>query len=627
MEKNLMLDVKKIKYRKSISRRLIFYIVAFSSVITLMITAYQLVQDYFYGVGEIKDQMQQIEALSMSGLTHSLWNLYDVQIKNQLNDLIQLPNLHYLEIRFNKDIIASVGEDSHERTLSQVIPMFYQQYNENIFIGELYIVASLDEVYNSIYDKALVILISNAIKTTLVSTFIFFLFQYIVTRHLIAISEYLQRLSPENMNKRLSLKRKFCHDELNQVVSSINELSKNLQEKTVSKQYVEAIISSVNNSLIVVDSEHTIKKINYATCALLGYEENELIGKNVFDFLSHDRKHTFNNQEYQSKEIECTYLTKSGVKVPVLLSLSQFTTEPNNTTGYVLIARDITEQKLSEAKLLDYNEKLTSSNHELKLLQEQLIHSAKMVSIGQVTSGLAHEINQPLGSIQLNTELIYSIVQEDGSITKNDIDPIYKKVSKQINRITKIIQHLKIFTRDDTVTELEKTNFITLIDESLVLFSQGFSLNKINLVKNFEKKIPHIECNKIHIEQLITNILSNAEHALEGTNNKTIIIRLYMKESYLCMEIEDNGHGISPENLSKIFDPFFTTKQVGKGTGLGMSISYGIAQSHNGTLTVRSLLGSGTCFTLSLPIKQVDKKEISQKSILQEYSNEGAINR
>ncbi|MCG7495651.1 ATP-binding protein [Vibrio sp. Of7-15] len=622
-----MLDVKKIKYRKSISRRLIFYIVAFSSVITLMITAYQLVQDYFYGVGEIKDQMQQIEALSMSGLTHSLWNLYDVQIKNQLNDLIQLPNLHYLEIRFNKDIIASVGEDSHERTLSQVIPMFYQQYNENIFIGELYIVASLDEVYNSIYDKALVILISNAIKTTLVSTFIFFLFQYIVTRHLIAISEYLQRLSPENMNKRLSLKRKFCHDELNQVVSSINELSKNLQEKTVSKQYVEAIISSVNNSLIVVDSEHTIKKINYATCALLGYEENELIGKNVFDFLSHDRKHTFNNQEYQSKEIECTYLTKSGVKVPVLLSLSQFTTEPNNTTGYVLIARDITEQKLSEAKLLDYNEKLTSSNHELKLLQEQLIHSAKMVSIGQVTSGLAHEINQPLGSIQLNTELIYSIVQEDGSITKNDIDPIYKKVSKQINRITKIIQHLKIFTRDDTVTELEKTNFITLIDESLVLFSQGFSLNKINLVKNFEKKIPHIECNKIHIEQLITNILSNAEHALEGTNNKTIIIRLYMKESYLCMEIEDNGHGISPENLSKIFDPFFTTKQVGKGTGLGMSISYGIAQSHNGTLTVRSLLGSGTCFTLSLPIKQVDKKEISQKSILQEYSNEGAINR
>lgn len=627
MGKSLMLDVKPIKYRKSISRRLIFNIVAFSSIITLVITAYQLVQDYLYGVGEIKDQMQQIEALSMSGLTHSLWNLYDIQIKNQLNDLIQLPNLHYLEIRFNNDIIASVGKDSHERTLSQVIPMFYQQNNESIFIGELYIVASLDEVYNSIYDKALVILISNAIKTTLVSTFIFFLFQYIVTRHLIAISEYLQRLSPEDMNKRLSLKRKFCHDELNQVVSSINELSNNLKEKTVSKQYVEAIISSVNSSLIVIDSEHTIKKSNYATYKLLGYEENELLGKNIFDILSNDRINTFNNQEDQLQEIESTYFTKSGVEIPILLSLSQFTTETNNTIGYVIIARDITEQKLSEAKLLDYNEKLTSSNRELKLLQEQLIHSAKMVSIGQVTSGLAHEINQPLGSIQLNTELIYSIVTEDGSITKKDMDPIYQKVSNQISRITKIIQHLKIFSRDDAVTELEETNFINLIDESLVLFSQGFNLNKINLVKDFENNIPNVECNKIHIEQIITNILTNAEHALEGTNNKIITIRLYMQDNYLFMEIEDNGHGISPENLCKVFDPFFTTKQVGRGTGLGMSISYGIAQSHNGELIVKSSIGEGACFTLSLPIKQVDVKGIPKKSILQEYSNEGAINR
>lgn len=268
-----MLDVKPIKYKKSISRRLIFNIVAFSSIITLVITAYQLGQEYLYGVNEIKDQMHQIEALSMSGLTYSLWNLYDVQIKNQLNDLIQLPNLHYLEIRFNENIIASVGENNNERTLTQIIPMIYEQNNKKVFIGELYIVATLDEVYSSIYDKTLVILISNTIKTALVSTFVFFLFQYIVTRHLIAISEYLYNFSPENMNNKLSLKRSFCNDELNQVVSSINELSTNLKEKTVSKQYVEAIISSVSNSLIVIDSNNIIRRANHATYTLLDYDE------------------------------------------------------------------------------------------------------------------------------------------------------------------------------------------------------------------------------------------------------------------------------------------------------------------------------------------------------------------
>lgn len=622
-----MLDVKPIKYKISISRRLIFNIVAFSSIITLVITAYQLGQEYLYGVNEIKDQMHQIEALSMSGLTHSLWNLYDVQIKNQLNDLIQLPNLHYLEIRFNENIIASVGKNNNERTLTQIIPMIYEQNNKKVFIGELYIVATLDEVYSSIYDKTLVILISNTIKTTLVSTFIFFLFQYIVTRHLISISEYLYDFSPENINHKLSLKRKFCNDELNQVVTSINELSTNLKEKTVSKQYVEAIISSVSNSLIVIDSNNIIRRANHATYTLLDYDEKELIGKNIFEILDSKLINIFNEKETHKNDIESIFLSKTKNKIPIVFSLSQFTTQENKNREFVLIARDITEQKLSEEKLLDYNEKLSKSNRELKLLQEQLIHSAKMVSIGQVTSGLAHEINQPLGSIQLNTELIYSIVAEDGSITKNDIDPIYKKVSNQINRITKIIQHLRIFSRDDAVTELEETNFISLIDESLVLFSQGFSLNKIHLIRDFDSNIPCIECNKIHIEQIITNILTNAEHALEGTNQKVITIKLYIKESYLFMEIEDNGHGIPPENVSKVFDPFFTTKQVGRGTGLGMSISYGIAQSHNGQLTVNSAIGEGTCFTLSLPIKQRNKEHIPKDSILQEYSNEGAINR
>ncbi len=621
-----MRAAKKIKYRQSISRRLIFYIVAFSSLITLLITAYQLLQEYLYGVHQVEDQIAQVEALSLPGLTNSLWNLYDQQIQTQLNDLIQRPDLRYLEISSNGEVVASVGTMTSENTISRKIPMIYYREDEVNFIGELFVVATLEGVYLNIYDKTLVILISNAVKTTLVSVFIFFIFQFIVTRHLVTISEYLRKLSPDHPDRKLSLNRRPREDELSQVVTTINEMGINLNEKTVSKKYVETIISSMTNSLIIINPDTTIKQTNEATKSLLGYEEQELIGKSIKILLNNEQD-LFGGKgvedlvkRKESRDTETTYLSKDGKKIPVLLSASALASESEGLQGYVCIAIDITERKQAEKELCEYNSKLAASNQALQVAQEQLIHSAKMASIGQVTAGLAHEINQPLGAIQLNTELVHTITTEENYIHKDELAPIYNKIHHQINRIGKIVQHLRVFSRDDKLLEFEETDIISIIEDSLVLFSHSFRLNKIHLVKEFSASIPKIECSKIHIEQVLTNLLTNAEHALTDSIKKIITLRVCQIDNYLVIEIEDTGYGITEENMNKIFDPFFTTKQVGEGTGLGMSISYGIIQSHKGSLTVKSKVGKGTSFTLSLPIRQNQLANTDEPAKLAEAS-------
>jgi signal transduction histidine kinase len=217
-----------IKFTRGISRRLIIYIVSFSSLVTLIITALQLYDEYVDGVDNVKAQIAQVETLSLPGLTENLWNLYEDQIQIQLDGLMQHPDLLYLEIRSKGKSVALSGTVSVENTISQILPIRYRRDGEIIQIGELLIVASLERVHRNIMKRIIFILLSNASKTALVSVFIFVIFQFLVTRHLVSICEHLQRLSPDHFGKKLSLNRRPAEDELQQVVTAINQMESNL---------------------------------------------------------------------------------------------------------------------------------------------------------------------------------------------------------------------------------------------------------------------------------------------------------------------------------------------------------------------------------------------------------------
>lgn len=267
-------------------------------------------------------------------------------------------------------------------------------------------------------------------------------------------------------------------------------------------------------------------------------------------------------------------------------------------TNKILLEKN---QELDQSKQTadEKNVQLAQLNKTLKETQAQLIQSEKLASIGGLAAGIAHELNQPLGVISLQAEL--SLVQlKDGHM--QNIDQSLHQILNQVERATKIIDHLRIFGRDAWDVPKEPCDLTQLIADSLTLFREPFRLNNITLVEDLEKDVPPIKCNVIQLEQVITNLLSNAKDAVECSKEKLIVIRARRVADSVVIEVEDSGSGIPSKVQEKIFDPFYTTKEVGKGTGLGLSICYSIIKDHKGTLNVDSTIGKGARFVLTLPL-------------------------
>ena len=239
---------------------------------------------------------------------------------------------------------------------------------------------------------------------------------------------------------------------------------------------------------------------------------------------------------------------------------------------------------------------------QLTVAQAMLVQSAKLAAIGQIASGLAHEINQPLGEIKVRADFTKLILEQEQDINREKVSDNLNAISAGIDRATKIIKHLKIFSRQDRLSEYEKVDINWLVNESFVLMHEAMQLERIDVQKELAESLPQVSCDYIRIEQVITNLISNAKDALQMSDVKQLVVRSYRRGNNIFIEVKDSGKGIPRAIIGKIFDPFFTTKPVGQGTGLGLSISYGIIQEHNGTLAVNSKEGEGTCFTISLPI-------------------------
>ena len=234
--------------------------------------------------------------------------------------------------------------------------------------------------------------------------------------------------------------------------------------------------------------------------------------------------------------------------------------------------------------------------------QAQLLQSAELASLGEISAGLAHELNQPLSILRLRLDMARQMI-EDGNEVSSDqqLKDIGAMVS-QIDRATKIISHLKVFSRQGEPGTYEATDINWLLDESLTLIRDSLRIAGIDVTKDDAQGLPKVPCNFIGIEQVLTNLISNSRNALEGRERKQIVLRSYRRNEFICIDVVDTGWGISEEDLPKVFDPFFTTNSVGHGTGLGMSISHGIIQEHEGTLRATSTPGRGTTFTVSLPL-------------------------
>jgi two-component system NtrC family sensor kinase len=294
------------------------------------------------------------------------------------------------------------------------------------------------------------------------------------------------------------------------------------------------------------------------------------------------------------------------------------------------LAKAREELRKANLSLESTNEALQATVANLKAAQEQLVQAEKMASLGQLTAGIAHEINNPINFVTANIQPLKDdmadiikfidyyeeIIKKKGlenefseieknrqganvELTKKEINNLLKGIEDGAKRTSEIVKGLRNFSRLDR-NVFRKANMNECLESTLTLLHSSYK-NRIEIIKQYGD-LPEIDCFPGQINQVFMNILSNAIQAISAEGK--IFIQTWHDGSNVKISIKDTGAGMTDEVRKKIFDPFFTTKDVGKGTGLGLSISFGIIQKHNGEIEVFSKPGNGTEFVIRIPIIQ-----------------------
>ena len=290
---------------------------------------------------------------------------------------------------------------------------------------------------------------------------------------------------------------------------------------------------------------------------------------------------------------------------------------------------------MSETELISLqraNQELRALNESLRSAQAQLLQSERLASIGQLAAGVAHEINNPIGYVCSNFgtleaylarlfEMLDAYEEAEETLAgsdiadrlatlrarveldylKHDIPQLMSESKEGLSRVRKIVQDLKEFSRVDNHEEWTWASLHHGIDSTLNIVA-----NEIKYRADVRREygdLPDIECLPSELNQVFLNLLVNAAQAI-GPERGLIVVRSDDAGDEVWVEVEDDGSGIAPEHLARVFDPFFTTKPVGRGTGLGLSLSYGIVQKHHGRIDVRSEPGRGSCFRVTLPVRR-----------------------
>jgi two-component system NtrC family sensor kinase len=279
------------------------------------------------------------------------------------------------------------------------------------------------------------------------------------------------------------------------------------------------------------------------------------------------------------------------------------------------------------------NVELIRRKAELEHLQTQLVHSEKMASLGQLSAGIAHELNNPAGFIYGNMDILRQYLSQlenlfnaydkvalcgDDALLINalkervgyeriraDLNSILSDCHEGAQRICAVVQNLRLFSRLDEA-ELKQVDIHDGLDSTVRLLSQYFGAGRIELRRDYGN-LPLIGCYAGQLNQVWMNLLVNAAQALDGTGEVRISTRV--ADDSVVVALSDTGCGIPENQISKIFDPFFSTKPIGEGTGLGLSISHGIIERHGGMITVDSEVGVGTTFTVTIPITATERPQ------------------
>ncbi|PKB78134.1 MAG: hypothetical protein BZY88_19870 [SAR202 cluster bacterium Io17-Chloro-G9] len=363
------------------------------------------------------------------------------------------------------------------------------------------------------------------------------------------------------------------------------------------RQLAQAL-EGIGDAVIFSDLKGNIRFTNHAFEDIFGYTAEDVLGCPVNEIIPGVKPSLDTGWGNAEAPIlgawrgESTQFRKDGEEFHVNLTVTEVKAVAGNAIGVIVVAQDVTPRIVAEEERME--------------LEMRALAQSKLATLGEVATGVAHEINQPLTYI--NTMI--QAFQEDLSLNDLDHEQMSRRLSesrRQVDRITNIVEHLRIFGRTDN-SEMEPLNLEKVLDNTMLLLKERIMARNIDLSLRVDAGLPLVTGNASQLEQVFINLFQNSLDALaERHDDAQIRVTLSPVNDGTTADMMffDNGVGIAPDVLPKIYDPFFTTKGVGQGTGLGLSIAYGIVRDHRGTITCESTQGEGTTVTIRLPSEGV----------------------
>lgn len=359
--------------------------------------------------------------------------------------------------------------------------------------------------------------------------------------------------------------------------SELRQIGAELKKADARGKLLAAAVEQADDLILIVSHDLRVEHANGAFCRALGYELSELVGTDGRELLAEESHAQIGDMIERVRETGVwrgTYVRrrKDGTTFPCSTAVVPLMTR-GEVTHFVRVERDISEESR---------------------LRDQLIHSERLSAVGQLVSGVAHELNNPLQSILGFTELL--IETEQRQQNRRDLE----QIRAEAVRAGKIVRNLLAFVRRSS-SERGMQHVNDLARATLALRSYEFSTSNIALDEQYADGVPPVWVNREEIQQVILNLILNAEHAMRTAHGRGhLTVRTAVVDSNVVVEVRDDGPGIPAKLAGRVFEPFFSTKGVGEGTGLGLSIALGIAEAHGGMLALVPT-SSGACFRLTIP--------------------------
>jgi len=596
-------------------------------------TLIQLYGDYQDEVNAVNIRYKELQSVHVESLTINLWELNEHQLNLHLEGLVKLPDISFVRVS------STAGHQSWQAghpvlgdKISRRIPLEYKDPNTQtpFILGQLYVESSLERIYQQLLKTFLSVLITNAIKTFIVAALILWMFHFSINRRVMDMLSYLDHFRPSQRYIPLQLEQTYFvasdKDEISILAAAINQLSQSLTqlytEIEIERDRFTDFANAASDWLWETDDSGRLIFASERLLNQLDLNKNDAYQQNFADLLQSGVLASALNARDDFKGLMIELHLKGEVRT--FIFHAKFVQDRHQRPTMRGAAIEITSRKKTEQALQELNDtleqrvisrtyELEQSVYELEVTQNQLIEREKMASLASLISGIAHEINTPLGvAITASSVLEPQEASQALSHNRDHKEPLshhqeaFQLMQESLQRVVRLVQVFKQTAANTDSAKIEPVYLKFLLNDIVIGLQQGLQEKMISVSIECDDNLswPTIIQSWVQIfHQMINNSIIHGFEKMAPDNH----VKIYIRENDQGLEInyQDNGVGVSQEMLNKLFEPFQTSKRHQGCTGLGMHIVYNqVAQALHGTVVAQSILGQGLNISIQLPLLQ-----------------------